>query len=159
MNESNGLNENFKSRIGKLHERYIDLINCEPISRKQIKINVPLRGMYLFIENGQAIYVGRCDRMGARLMEHGRSSSGHNDASFAFKLARFEAEKVGINVKRKRTELCDCVDFRPFFINAKERVADMQIKYVAIEDAVDQYLFELYIALELETIYNDFENH
>ena len=70
MNESNGLNENFKSRIGKLHERYIDLINCEPISRKQIKINVPLRGIYLFIENGQAIYVGRSDRMGARLMEH-----------------------------------------------------------------------------------------
>ena len=54
--------------------------------------------------------------------------------------------------------------FAPLFVAAKDRVSRMGVRFVAIDDAIEQTLFEVYAALVLGTTrqqggYNDFENH
>jgi hypothetical protein len=49
--------------------------------------------------------------------------------------------------------------FGPAFVEAKRRVAGMDIRYVEEPDPVKQALLEIYAATALETPYNDFENH
>ena len=45
---------------------------------------IPQKGIYIFYESGKPLYVGRSDRMRERILEHGRPSSLHNSATFAF---------------------------------------------------------------------------
>ena len=125
----------------------------------------PQRGIYVFYENGCPIYVGRTNRMNDRILEHGRRSSPHNSASFAFLLAVEQAEAQGIDcANRSRSELENYPAFAPLFDAAKKRVRQMGIRFVAIDDAIEQTLFEVYAAPALGTTrqqggYNDFENH
>ena len=44
------------------------------------------------------------------------------------------------------------------FERAKQRVNTMDIRFVEETDAVRQALLEIYVALALETIFNDFDN-
>ena len=48
---------------------------------------IPDKGIYVFYESGKPLYVGRSDRMRGSILEHGRPSSLHNSATFAFLLA------------------------------------------------------------------------
>jgi hypothetical protein len=151
------MNEIFKIRIDKLPEQLRMLEECKVIDRRNLS-NVPKRGVYVFLENDKPVYVGRTNRMRQRLLEHGRSGAGHNDASFAFKLAKEKAQKLGI-AKRTRAEFIADEQFKSVFSVERDRVASMSIKYIEIVDPVDQYLFELYASEILQTPYNDFENH
>ena len=45
------------------------------------------------------------------------------------------------------------------FERAKQRVNTMDIRFVEETDAVRQALLEIYVALALETTFNDFDNH
>ena len=86
-------------------------------------------------------------------------SSNHNSATFAFIIAKHDAEKKNIDLNKTRDELQVDPDFLPFFKNAKERVSEMKIKVIDIENPIEQTLFEVYAALELKTPYNDWETH
>ena len=125
----------------------------------------PQRGIYVFYENGRPIYVGRTNGMKKRILQHGRPSSPHNSATFAFLLAVEQAEKCEIDChSRKRSDLQKSSDFKPFFDVAKERVRNMQVRVVKVPDAIEQTVFEVYAAVQLGTTlehggYNDFENH
>ena len=125
----------------------------------------PQSGIYVFYENGYPVYAGRTNRMKQRILEHGRRSSPHNSASFAFLLAVEQAETQGIDCEnRNRNELGQDPEFAVLFYAAKERVRQMGVRFVAIDDAIDQTLFEVYAALALGTTraqggYNDFDNH
>ena len=126
---------------------------------------IPPKGIYVFYKTGKPLYVGRFDRMRERLLEHGRPSSTHNSATFAFLLAMEMAKCAGIDragIARDDLQIAD--EFKPLYDQAKERVRDMQIKVVGIDDAIEQSVFEVYAALHLKTTrayggYNDFENH
>ena len=124
----------------------------------------PQRGIYVFYENDSPVYVGRTNGMKKRILEHGRPGSMQN-ASFAFLLAVEQAEAQGIDcAARNRNELARNREFAPLFTAAKERVSQMGVRAVAIDDAVEQTLFEVYAAVQLGTMrqqggYNDFENH
>lgn len=152
------LNKNFQKRIDKLQTQLLQLKKSKSITRTDLS-SVPKRGIYLFIENKKYIYVGRTNRMRARLLEHGRESAGHNDASFAFKLAKIQAEKIGIDIRQKRNDLVKIKQFDKLFKEARQRVAKMDIKFIEIVDPIDQYLFEVYASEVLKTPFNDFENH
>lgn len=148
----------FKNRVDQLPQKLSELEACIPKVRLNLK-NIPEKGVYLFLENGRPVYVGRTDRMRGRLMEHGRRCSKHNDASFAFKLAKEMATAEGIDTSRPRQQLVQDEAFDRFFVAAKERVSSMNIKHIEIIDPIDQYLLEVYVAEILATPYNDFENH
>ena len=150
--------------VGEMPRLLQDLESGE--MRQRIPLGkVPQKGIYVFYENDRPIYVGRTNRMRLRILEHGRASSTHNSASFAFLLAVEQAEKKGMDCKnRNRNELEQDPKFAPLFTAAKERVRRMGIRVVAIDDAVEQTLFEVYAAMSLGTMrqqggYNDFENH
>ena len=126
---------------------------------------IPMKGIYVFYKSGKPLYVGRSDRMRERIREHGRPSSLHNSATFAFLLAMKMATCKGIDCTgRTRDDLQIADDFKPLYDQAKERVRNMQVKVVEVDDAIEQSVFEVYAALHLKTTrehggYNDFENH
>ena len=126
---------------------------------------IPKKGVYVFYESGKPVYVGRTDRMRERILEHGRPSSLHNSATFAFLLAMKMATCKGIDCTGKtRDDLQIADDFKPLFDRAKKLVRNMQVKVVEVDDAIEQSVFEVYAALHLKTArehggYNDFENH
>jgi hypothetical protein len=139
----------------------MDSLNNSEIYTREDCRHFPDKGIYAFFENGKALYVGRSDRMKERLMEHGRRSSGHNSATFAFILAKKKAEKIPekIDLSQNREVLERDSLFKPIYAEMKERVSKMQIKVVEIQDPVEQTFFEVYAALELDTPYNEWKNH
>ena len=136
-----------------------DLQSSRARSRDDLR-DLPQRGIYVFYENDVPIYVGRSRRLKERLMSHGRKSSGHNTATFAFILAAEEARKRKFQFRQMtRAELEDDPEFGEIFRQAKDRVRRMKIRVVEVTDPIEQTVFEVYAALALETPYNNFETH
>ena len=153
------MSRKFRDFEKKLDKILKELLNGPYLTRDQLK-NVPKYGVYVFFEKNKPIYVGRSNRLKGRLLEHGRPSSTHNTAPFAFNIAKLMAKKAGLNIKKSRIELENSNYFKDYFIKAKERVSKMKIKYVQVNDQVDQALFEVYAAVVLKTTkYNDFSTH
>jgi hypothetical protein len=122
---------------------------------------MPARGIYVFTEGEKHLYVGRSNRLRHRLKEHCRKSSTHNSAPFAFLLAR-EASgitKVSYQTAGSRAQLELDGVFGPAFILAKERVSEMDVRYVEEATPLRQALLEMYAAIALGTPHNSFENH
>ena len=119
--------------------------------------DIPQRGIYILYEKGKPIYVGRSRRLKQRLQEHSRDSSRHESGTFAFNLAKAEAIKKGIHTSRTRKQLQNDPEFEQVFLEAKKRVSRMKIRVVEVEEPALQTVFEVYVALTLETPYNAFE--
>lgn len=120
---------------------------------------VPQRGIYVFYENGHPIYVGRTNRMKDRVKEHGRPSSTHNSAPFAFNLAKKAAIEKGMDLNKSRVELERDPTFAKLFSEDKDRVSKMSVRVIEIDDPVIQTIFEVYTSMELRTEFNDFDTH
>jgi hypothetical protein len=124
-------------------------------------------GVYLFTEAGKHLYVGRCglteraakkgggcSNFRTRLAGHTRPSSGHNQATFAWRLAveaiagRFEGLPITRAALQKDSR------FRREFLRQKERVTAMDFQVVTLTDNFESYVFEPYAALMLDTPYN-----
>jgi hypothetical protein len=80
---------------------------------------------------------------------------------FAFRLAR---EATGTLVAAytaagSRAALCAQDDFGAAFSLAKERVRQMDVRYVEETDPLRQALLEIYVSIVLRTPYNDFNTH
>ncbi len=151
------MNEDFQSIVNKMPE-FMKLILAKPFSNRDSLGKLPVKGIYIFFENKEAVYVGRSNRLRKRLLEHSRQGSTHNSASFAFNLAKKEAEKLMINIDKKRSELEADGTFKDLFYNAKNRVSKMEIKVLEIENQIEQAIFEIYAAIELQTD-SDFGTH
>lgn len=50
-------------------------------------------------------------------------------------------------------------DFRLAFIEAKKRIRAMDLRFVEENDPVRQAVLEIYVAVSLQTPYNDFDTH
>ena len=50
-------------------------------------------------------------------------------------------------------------EFRAEFDKQRERLHAFGIKYLVVQDPIDQYLLELYAALEYKTSLSEFDNH
>jgi hypothetical protein len=121
-------------------------------------------GVYLFTETGRHLYVGRCGlteraaRKGSghsnfrtRLAGHSRPSSGHNQATFAWRLAIEAVEGRWEDLPTTRLALGRDSRFLQEFIRQKERVTAMEFRVVAIADDFESYIFEPYAAMVLDT--------
>ena len=146
------------------------LENCQPFIRdSRDRLPPQIRdkpGIYVFYDDDKPLYVGlsRSKQMRERIMQHSRPSSGHMAATFAFLLALEEAENQYIDcTDRTRDGLQKAPDFKPIYDATKERVRQMAVKVVAVADAIEQSVFQVYAALHLPTMrpygYNDFETH
>lgn len=121
-------------------------------------MNYPRRGVYVFSENGKALYVGRSDNIRRRLHDHCRGSSGPNKAAFARLIACRELD-LKPDYGPGRDKLTTNSKFMRAFEQAKERVSKMEFRAVAEEDPTWQALLEIYCAVETDAEFNDFANH
>jgi hypothetical protein len=155
------MDENILKIDEKMHELMKILLEAPLLSRDNLN-DIPSKGLYVFYENEKPIYVGISgkNRMKKRIMGHGRKSGGHNSATFAFNIAKKDAEKIGLNTKERRKILEKIPEFANLYTFAKERVSKMKVRTIEINDPNFRALFEIYAALVLNTTeYNSFETH
>lgn len=133
----------------------------DPVSAEQLPRAMPKQGIYLFSDGGVHLYVGRSDNIRGRIALHCRASSQHNQATFAFRMARHQTGRVeaAYTSSGSRKEMAKDAVFGPVFVACKARIKSMALRFVEERDATRQALLEIYAATVLETPFNDFENH
>ena len=152
----------FKIAVETLHPSFEKLISLTPCSADQLPRDMPKSGVYLFSEAGQHLYVGRSRNMRRRYGLHTRPSAQHNQASFAFLLAK---EALGITETSykpddmSRLGLSKNQEFIRSFTEAKWRIRAMEFRFVEEADPTRQALLEIYSAVALSTPYNTFNTH
>ena len=155
------MNQEFRELVEKVEEAYQSLIQQSPIRPAQLPSDLPERGIYLFSEAAEHLYVGRTDNLRRRIQEHSRPSSNHNKATFAFRMARLETghAMASYNQEGSRRELEADPVFGPVFDRSKARIRSMHLRFVEEKDPTKQALLEIYAATVLRSPFNDFENH
>ena len=136
-------------------------MRCKPFVFGSLPMQLPRAGIYLFTEDGKHLYTGRTNGIRKRLQQHCRPSSTHNSAPFAFRLARIarNVPKATYKIEGSRSSLIQDPDFSAAFTTAKSRLRAMEIRVVEESNPLRQALLEMYVAVSLETPFNDFDNH
>jgi len=157
------MDNRFRTNVEALHPCFERLTAMAPVTVLTLppRRGMPAQGVYLFSEGEKHLYVGRTNRLRPRLLEHGRPSSGHNTAPFAFRLAREAAGRTTATYQTdgSRSQLEADPRFAAAFTAAKQRVPAMNIRFVDEPDPLRQALLEIYVAVALQTPYNDFDTH
>lgn len=150
----------FQNFVESLETKFQQLITVQPVKYHELPRDLPKKGVYLFSEGNNHLYVGRTNRLRDRLRGHCVPSATHYTATFAFRIAR---EKTGFKATYKtegsRADLVSHKVFGPAFMEAKERILRMDIRYIEEDDPISQALLEIYVATVLGTPHNDFDTH
>ena len=150
----------FDQSVAKMHKLF-KVLESKPFLTKDKLAGIPEQGIYVFYEDGKAIYVGRSDHLKRRLKEHSRKSS-KNSATLAIKMAKKARRNMPTLQSEKKEpplkQLMGNEDFKKEFKYAKCEIAEMKIRCVGIPDPIEQALFEIYAHLELSTEFNEFKN-
>lgn len=122
---------------------------------------MPESGIYVLSENGSHLYVGRSRNIRRRLGRHSRPGATHRMAAFAFRLAREATGQLRPTYRSQgsRIALMSEGAFQAAFAEAKARIREMQVRFVEEPDPVRQTILEVYVAVALQTPYNDFDTH
>lgn len=152
------MNELFRQHVEQLHAKFEALMRMEPVTLVRLPSSVPKSGIYLFSEGPSHLYVGRSKRIRERLRYHCGSAT---DAPFAFKLARelTGKTKATYSTKDSRNQLLLDVAFIAAFQASKDRIRQMNIRFVEEPDPNRQALLEIYTTICLTAPYNDFDTH
>lgn len=145
-----------------LHPSFERLVAMSPVTIATLARDAPSACVYLFSEHGLNLYVGRTRNLRQRLRQHSIPSSQHNQAVFAFRLAREATGRITAAYKgdgRRIALAANDATFSAAFSAAKTRVRQMQLRYVEELDPLRQALLEIYAAVVLATPYNDFNTH
>ena len=111
------MNQKFRDLLESLEPKYQALVAMQPIRFGSLPKVMPERGIYLFSEGTQHLYVGRTNGIRKRLQNHCRLSSTHFTATFAFRIARHATGQTKASYKAtgSRSELCKDAVFGPAF--------------------------------------------
>lgn len=154
------MHERFQKFVSALHPKFEKLISMEPVTDGRLPKIMPRSGIYLFSENGEHLYIGRTRNLRSRYSQHSRPSSKHNNAPFAFKLAK-KALGIGKASYRpgegSRLGLSENTEFALAFSQALARIRAMEFRFVEETDPTAQCLLEVYASVALQTPHNDFE--
>lgn len=157
------MNDEFRKYVEALHSGFECLVTMRPVTIANLPKDAPLQCIYLFSEAGRHLYVGRTRRQSLRqrVRQHSIDSAQHNQAVFAFKIAREVTGHMrpGYTAKDSREALCADPEFANAFLEAKRRIRKMELRYVEESDPLRQTLLEIYVAVVLKTPYNDFDTH
>jgi predicted GIY-YIG superfamily endonuclease len=155
------MHPSFAKLLETLEPKYLALVNMTPVTYATLPRGLPLRGLYLFSEGVDHLYVGRTNRLRQRLRGHCVPSASHFSATFAFRMARNATGRLAASYSKSgsRQDLLNNAEFAAAFNDAKRRIATMHLRYVEQVDPTSQALLEIYAATVLKTPYNDFENH
>ena len=151
----------FQEYIEKLHPSFERLVSMSPVTIRSLPRGLPRQCIYLFSEGEHHLYAGRSNNFRKRLSQHSIDSAQHNQAVFAFKLAREATGKTEVSYKPEgsRGALAADPEFAQAFLSAKRHVRVMDLRYVEEADQLRQTLLEIYASMVLQTPYNDSATH
>ena len=155
------MHEAFEQYVESMHGSFERLTRMDPVTIAAVPKDAPSECIYLFSENSRYLYVGRTRRLRQRLRQHSIPAAQHNQAVFAFRLAREMTGRLtaAYSTVGSRVALSSDSEFKPAFVEAKRRIREMQVRYVEERDPLRQALLEIYVAVVLKTPYNDFNTH
>lgn len=152
----------FARVVDQLHPAFERLLAILPTRHGRLPRDMPTQGVYLFNEGDRHLYAGRSNHLRNRVGQHCRPGSQHNQAVFAFRLAREATGMVtpaySTGMGSRKNLATDAV-FAEAFTAAKARVRAMDYRCVEEADQTRQALLELYRAIALRCPYNDFNTH
>ena len=149
----------FSNAVAGMERLLVELL-AAPVAPRAEHRHIPkVPGVYLFSDK-EPVYVGQTRNLKARLRNHTGARATETQASFAFLIGKINAEAAGVDLKRTRKVLESDPDFSDHFRKAKERVANMNVRWIELDDPIERTLFEMYAALALDTVaFNSFETH
>ena len=153
------MDRRFVELMGDVEAKHRELLAMPPITASDVTRNTPIGGVYLFSEDDKHLYAGRTKRP---IRERIQDQFGANPdaASFPWLIARQETgRKATYKKKGSRKELLENPTFKEAYDRARERIREMQVRYVHERDPVRQTLLEIYVALVTNAKYNDFDTH
>jgi predicted GIY-YIG superfamily endonuclease len=152
------MHEPFRKYVEYLRPAFERLMAMHPVSIETLPRSLPRECIYLFSEGGSHLYVGRTRRLRNRLRQHSIPAAQHNQAGFAFRLARERTGRLeaSYNKKDSRKALQGDPAFAAAFDEAKGRIRKMDLRFVEEHDPLKQALLEIYVSVVLGTPYNDF---
>jgi hypothetical protein len=153
------MDNKFRNLIENLAGKYEELMAMVPLAIDNVPSNCPTGGVYLFTENGVHLYTGRTKRrIKERLKNHVSSA---DDCPFAWRLAREKTGNIKASYKTRgsRKHLLSQPEFKQAYEEAKNRIRQMEIRYVSEPDPLKQTLLEVYVAVVSNAKYNDFDTH
>jgi len=130
-----------------------------PCRDGKLPSGMPDKGVYLFTENGNHLYVGRSNDLRGRYGRHCLPGATYRMAAFAFKLARIETGRVEATYRPEgsRAWLMQQQPFIDAFAVAKARIRRMEYRCVGEDHQTRQALLEIYVATVLDANHNDFK--
>jgi hypothetical protein len=151
----------FAVLVESLEPTFQRLMQMSPVNAERLPSVMPQQGIYLFSDGKTHMYVGRSDNIRRRIALHCRVSSQHNQATFAFRMARSKTgqTQAAYTSSGSRLQMAKDAVFGPAFTASKARIRTLDLRFVEEADPTRQALLEIYIATVLETPYNDFANH
>ena len=156
------MDRKFIAHVEALRPQIQRLLGMEPVTPDSLPMIIPKKGVYLLSEGQKHLYVGRSNNIRSRIGRHCNPGATHRMAAFAFRLARETTGNMRATYRRgegSRAALMEDPKFLAAFNVAKERIRKMNLRFVEEADPVRQALLEMYVAVVLETPYNDFDNH
>lgn len=156
------MHEKFQLLTERLHEKYEQLMQSEPLRADQLPPKGKGAGVYTFTENGKVIYVGRTGNVKQRFVQHTGDGAPHNQAALAFKFAKAILnipKPTYKNDENSRRNLMLNTAFMEVFLAEKRRLRDLEFRFVEETDPTRQALLEIYVSEVCESPNNDFDNH
>ena len=151
----------FAKHVEAVVAKYEALIGMHPYTLANKLPNIPKRGIYLFSDGDNHLYVGRSNNLKTRIQTHCRPGSKYNQAAFAFCLACHATGQLHASYKPSGSRKQKAADpqFAQAFADGKKQIRQMDVRFVEENDSVRQYLLEVYAAIVLKTPHNSFDNH
>lgn len=152
------MNEQFVRHAERMPSLYKQLMQSDELPLVPQASWKKLGAIYVFFHNGKAEHVGRTRNLQTRIRGHLAAS--HYSASFAFKKTRsIMNAKATYKPEGSRAKLFADPDFRAAFDAERLRLKGMTMRYLAVTSPVDQYLLELYAAMEMGLPLDEFDTH
>lgn len=152
------MNQHFRTAIEAIPALFHALASSAPLAERRSAAHKKKPGVYVFLENGIPVHVGRTRDLRRRMGDHVAKS--HFAASFAFKRARRALDKpASYTTKDSRGELAKDPVFMPEFHRQIDLVKGMEVRFLEVRDPVAQYLLELYAHMEYGLPLDEFDTH
>jgi hypothetical protein len=149
------VNPIFAEHLSRVEKLFDELDNQTPAIYPGAVPSSP--GVYVFLDGACAERVGRSGNLKKRLQTHIRRD--HNSGSYAFKRARQRYGTVATYKKGTgRKDLQQVPEFDVLFREEIDRIRRLFVKWIVVENDIDQYLLEVYAAIEYGLDLNEFGN-
>src|SRR4051812_1546319 len=130
------MDEIFQRFVETLHPSFERLTQMTPLKMLSLPPKLSEKCIYLLSEGSNQLYVGRTRHLRRRLRQHSVPGSQHNQAAFAFKLAREMTGRLtaAYSAIGSRRALVAEIEFGKAFKTAKTRVRNMDLRFVEEAD-------------------------